>query len=417
MARWSAWVFAAVLAPALGGLQACSLISLDALDSASASSDATANDGAPDATLGLPDEAGAPGDDGNSSEMTSSDSAEPADSTVPPDSGSSQAGPEGGTEDAASEAESSIVLEASADVSAPIDAGGSDAATVGCASGSPLARGGWATNPGTSASDSICSAIDGIYNMFDGLLTTRWSTARVQATAPAEWLAIDLGCAQTFSELVLDATNYTLDYPRGYTVQVSTDGTTWSQVATGAGSSALTKITFSPTTARYVKVLQTGTSASFWSIDELNVCGTTTGICAAAPIAYSRASWATNPGTSVSDNTAALGNMFDGSPSTRWTTNRQQEVAPPEWVEVDMGVSQPVSQVMLQNFDDCDDYPRTVVVQVSPDNATWTQVATGPGSTPFTTISFAPTTARYVKLTETGQTISYWSIDELLLLH
>jgi hypothetical protein len=393
MARIAAWASPAISALVLGGLHGCFLIDLDAFDVTPASMDAAGGTGASDARV-----------------MTDAD--EPDAVTPAPDSSvdGSRRVPEAGA-DAPSEAESSMMAEASADGSSP-------SAPVACASGTPLARGGWATNPGTSASDDVCGAGDGIFNMFDGLLTTRWSTNRVQEASPPEWLELDLGCPQTFSELVLDATNDPLDYPRDYTVEVSSDATTWSQVSSGAGSTALTSITFPPTTARYVKILQTGASNTFWSIDELNLCGTTAGTCAGAPTAYPRSGWATNPDTSTSDEPAALGNMFDGSLFTRWTTNRVQTASPPEWVEVDMGVSQPFSEVMLQNFVDCDDYPRTYTLQVSTDNSKWTQLATGPGSTPFTVISFSATTARYIKITQTGANATdFWSIDELLVLH
>jgi F5/8 type C domain len=394
MARISAWASAAILALVLGGLHGCFLINLEALDVSAASIDAA---GSRDASDSAP----------------MADADEP-DAVTPAPDGSGDGSPlayEAGAKDAPSESESSTMAEASADVSSPSE-------PVGCASGTPLARGAWATNPGTTASDDVCGAGDGIFNMFDGLLTTRWSTNRVQATSPPEWLEIDLGCPQTFSELVLDATDDPVDYPRGYTVQVSSDATTWSQVSTGAGSTALTSITFPPTTARYLKILQTGASNTFWSIDELYLCGTTAGTCAAAPTAYPRSGWATNPGTSATDDMADLGNMFDGSLSTRWTTNRAQVAAPPEWVEVDMGVSQPFSEVTLENFVDCEDYPRTYTLQASTDNSTWTQLATGAGSTPFTTIPVSITTARYIKITQTGaNATNFWSIDELLVLH
>ena len=51
-------------------------------------------------------------------------------------------------------------------------------------------------------------------------------------------------------------------YPRGYSVQVSTDGTTWSKpVAEGKGDGARTTITFAPTRAKMVRITQTDTAA------------------------------------------------------------------------------------------------------------------------------------------------------------
>ncbi len=275
----------------------------------------------------------------------------------------------------------------------------------------PLSRGAWATNPGTTASDDKC----GISNLFDGALTTRWSTGRTEMTSPAEWLEIDLGCLQTFSRIFLDAANDINDYPRAYTVVVSNDNVAWTEVASGSGSPVVTTIDFASTTARYIKINQTGVAVSnFWSIDELNVCGTTNGTCPSAPTAYARNAWATNPGTTASDRIADIGKMFDGALTTRWSTGRFQMISPPEWVEIDMGASQPFSQVTLQNFMSCDDYPRSYALQVSTDNTNWTPLTSGSGLPPVTAIAVPSTTARYIKITQTGaSSMNYWSIDEL----
>ena len=61
------------------------------------------------------------------------------------------------------------------------------------------------------------------------------------------------------------------DYARSYTVQVSTDGTTWTNVTTGTGSGAVVTSRFASQTARYVRVVQTGANSSWWSIAEFNV--------------------------------------------------------------------------------------------------------------------------------------------------
>jgi beta-glucosidase len=51
-----------------------------------------------------------------------------------------------------------------------------------------------------------------------------------------------------------------LGYPRGYTVTVSMDGTTWSApVATGGGAGQTTVISFAPVQAKLVRITQTAT--------------------------------------------------------------------------------------------------------------------------------------------------------------
>jgi hypothetical protein len=111
-------------------------------------------------------------------------------------------------------------------------------------------------------------------NAVDGNINTRWSSGTSQTNGM--WFQIDLGAANTFRGLVLDAGTSSSDYPRGYQVNVSNDGLNWGiPVATGSGSSAVTTILFGNQNARYIRVTQTGSvSGLWWSIHEINVLGT-----------------------------------------------------------------------------------------------------------------------------------------------
>ncbi len=62
-------------------------------------------------------------------------------------------------------------------------------------------------------------------------------------------------------------------YPRGYKVETSLNGTTWTQAAIGEGAGATTVITFKPTQAKFVKLTQTATTpnAPPWSIQQLRI--------------------------------------------------------------------------------------------------------------------------------------------------
>ena len=63
-------------------------------------------------------------------------------------------------------------------------------------------------------------------------------------------------------------------YPRGYTVQVSTDGATWSKpVAEGKGEGPRTVISFAPVRAKFVRLTQSGSAADApaWSIRNLRI--------------------------------------------------------------------------------------------------------------------------------------------------
>ncbi|HWZ93521.1 MAG TPA: discoidin domain-containing protein [Polyangiaceae bacterium] len=103
----------------------------------------------------------------------------------------------------------------------------------------------------------------------DGNGNTRWSSGAAQVGG--EWFLIDLGAVAThLTQVVLDTTAHPTDNPSGYKLELSSDGSTYSSVATGSGSS-LTTIQFTDRPARYLRVTQTGTSLSWWSISELSV--------------------------------------------------------------------------------------------------------------------------------------------------
>ena len=84
-------------------------------------------------------------------------------------------------------------------------------------------------------------------------------------------VTVDLGAARSFSRLVMDSGGSTQDYAHGYTVAVSADASSWQTVATGTGSAASISVPLGAQNARYVRVTQTGSASSWWSIAELNL--------------------------------------------------------------------------------------------------------------------------------------------------
>ena len=121
-------------------------------------------------------------------------------------------------------------------------------------------------------------------NAIDGNPATRWATGTSQASG--QWFQVDMGSANTFYKIVLDATASPGDYPRGYQVNISNDGANWgSPIATGTGSAAVTTITFPTNSARYIRVTQTlsGQTGNYWSIHEFYVYGVG-GTVPAAPL-------------------------------------------------------------------------------------------------------------------------------------
>jgi len=62
-------------------------------------------------------------------------------------------------------------------------------------------------------------------------------------------------------------------YPRGYRVEVSSDGTTWKTVAEGKGAGSATRIAFAPVKAKFVKITQTADAADAppWMIQRFSL--------------------------------------------------------------------------------------------------------------------------------------------------
>ena len=104
----------------------------------------------------------------------------------------------------------------------------------------------------------------------DGNAETRYSTGTPQIAGM--WLQIELPHEATVLGLELDSAKSPGDYPRGYDVTLSTDGTNWGKpVASGKGSGAVTNIAFAPAKAKFIRIKQTGTDGLFWSVHELQV--------------------------------------------------------------------------------------------------------------------------------------------------
>jgi hypothetical protein len=78
-----------------------------------------------------------------------------------------------------------------------------------------------------------------------------------------------MGQINTIEKITIDA-GTSLDFPRGYQVLLSTNGSTFTPVATGTGSTPLIIVNFTAQPARYIKIVQTGSSIYWWSIHELN---------------------------------------------------------------------------------------------------------------------------------------------------
>ncbi|WP_068604586.1 fibronectin type III domain-containing protein [Paenibacillus swuensis] len=139
----------------------------------------------------------------------------------------------------------------------------SEPLTVKTKASTRLPRTAWTATSSPSFAESPAA------NAFDGVASTRWSSG--QSMAGGQTFTLDLGAKSKFNRIVLDASGSANDYAPGYEVYVSQDGTTWgSAVAVGTGNT-VTDIAFKNVDARYIRIVQTGTSGSWWSIHEMSV--------------------------------------------------------------------------------------------------------------------------------------------------
>lgn len=271
----------------------------------------------------------------------------------------------------------------------PPDLGGTTPPSTG-----PLSRTGWTAAALPAASSSTAG------NALDGDTTTRWTTGAAQASG--QQLVIDMQKPQTFAQVTLDAAGSKSDYPRGYEVYVSTDGNSWgTSIAAGSGTSALTTIRFATQTARYLKIVQTGTGSSWWSVAELNVY---------AQASIDPAGWTlTAAPTSTTD---VVGNAIDGNLATRWTSGVPQ--ANGQTFTVDLGATKTLSRLVLDDGNSANDYPHGYQLFVSSDGTSWgSAIASGAPTTNVVTIAFTPVSARYFRIVQTGTSPNWWSIAEL----
>ena len=109
----------------------------------------------------------------------------------------------------------------------------------------------------------------------DGNFNNRWTSKADQV--PGMWVQIELPTETQVAGLWIDPGKSYREYPRGYKVELSTDGHTWSKpVAQGNGKLGPLEISFKPAQAKYIRITQTGKLKGnekkiSWSIAELQV--------------------------------------------------------------------------------------------------------------------------------------------------
>lgn len=125
-----------------------------------------------------------------------------------------------------------------------------------------------ALNKSVTVSSNEASTTYIAANAVDGNTQTRWST---QHSDP-QWISIDLGQQYTINRAVL---KWEDAYGKTYKIQTSNDGTNWTDVySTASGDGAIDDISFSPISARYIRMYGTQRGTIYgYSLWEFEIYG------------------------------------------------------------------------------------------------------------------------------------------------
>ena len=256
------------------------------------------------------------------------------------------------------------------------------------AAGTLLSQGKPATASSTESATFPASAA------FDGDTGTRWSSA----FSDPQWIQVDLGSEATVSQVVLQ---WEAAYATAFQIQVSDTGTgNWTTVystTTGTGGTQTLNLTG---TGRYVRMNGTARATAYgYSLWEFQVYGTpvSSGACGTANAALNHPATASSSESATFPASAA----FDGDTGTRWSS----AFSDPQWIQVDLGSSQQICQVVLQ-WEAA--YATAFQIQVS-DTGTgnWTTVYSTTTATGGTQTLNLTGTGRYVRMNGTARATAY----------
>jgi hypothetical protein len=228
----------------------------------------------------------------------------------------------------------------------------------------------------------------------DGDNGTRWSS---QFSDP-QWLQVDLGATATISQVVLQ---WEGAYGRAFQIQTSANASTWTTVystTAGTGGTQTLNVTGS---GRYVRMYGTARGTGYgYSLWEFKVYGSTggtnPGTCGTTNAAQGRTATA----SSQENTDVGAARAVDGSATTRWSS----QFSDPQWLQVDLGSTQSVCQVVLQ-WEGA--YGRAFQIQTSDNASTWTTIYSTTAGTGGTQTLNVTGSGRYVRMYGTARGTGY----------
>ncbi|MFG2040010.1 discoidin domain-containing protein [Dactylosporangium sp. NPDC048998] len=243
-------------------------------------------------------------------------------------------------------------------------------------------------------------------NINDGNQASYWESAN--GTFP-QWAQVDLGSATSVNQVVLKLPTGWGARTETLSVQGSTDNSTFSTIVASAGynfdpsgNGNTVTISFGATSTRYLRInITANTGWPAGQISEFEIYGT---ITSTTNLALGKTMSASGV-----NQTYVAANANDGNASTYWESTNN---AFPQWLQVDLGASVAVNQVVLKLPPSTSWGARTqtLAVRGSTDGSTFTDIVAAaaytfdPNTGNVVTINFNATTTRYVRLNITANT-------------
>ncbi len=253
----------------------------------------------------------------------------------------------------------------------------------------------------TATASSLESAAYPAANAVDGNTGTRWSSA----FSDLQWLDVDLGSTQSICQVSLDWENA---YATAFQIQTSTDNTNWTTIystTSGTGGTQTLNVTG---TGRYLRMYGTARATQYgYSLWELGVYGPASGggggTCGTADAALNQPTTASSLESAAFTAAAAT----DGNTGTRWSS----AFSDPQWLEVDLGSSKSICQVVL-DWEAA--YATAFQIQTSTDNTNWTTIYSTTSGTGGTQTLNVTGSGRYLRMYGTARATQYgYSLWEL----
>jgi flagellin-like protein len=220
-------------------------------------------------------------------------------------------------------------------------------------------------------------AIDG-----DDSLFSFWDSTPGSMTDEPQWLQLDLGSAKTFSNIRTHFYDYDGRTYR-YSIETSTDGSHWNSLVSEKSGTGVVWENFAAVTARYVKInVLDNTANSYAHIVEVTIGSTPPSVSASSSEAFHIPELAVD------------GNEFEYN---YWRSNPSNNL--PQWFTLDFKSVTSFNKIKLQ-FGDSNTY--TYALSTSTDGTIWSSISQGSGSGTSVISLDHSVTARYLKITITG---------------